>query len=87
YQVSAHEDRTPTSLTGVDLPELIRSADARQILHVGYGDSLNGTDASGASIHDRFLAVVAENQAQHTDVLAAHIGQHLAPFAAAPTGR
>ena len=87
YQVSAHEDRTPTSLAGVDLQELIRSSDARQILHVGYGDSLNGTDAAGASIHDRFLAVVTENQAQHSDVLAAHIGQHLAPFAAAPTGR
>lgn len=87
YQVSAHEDRTPTSLAGVDLQELIRSSDARQILHVGYGDSLNGTDAAGASIHDRFLAVVTENQAQHSDVLAAHIGQHLAPFSAAPTGR
>nr|WP_262425698.1 tagaturonate epimerase family protein [Brachybacterium sp. Z12] len=85
YQVSAHEDRTPTSLEGVDLLELIRSNDARQILHVGYGDSLNGRDASGASIHDRFLAVVAANQAQHTDVLAAHIGKHVSPFAAAPT--
>jgi len=84
YQVSAHEDRTPTSLEGVDLPELIRSADARQILHVGYGDSLNGTDASGASIHDRFLDVVAAHQASHTEVLAAHIGRHLAPFRPAP---
>ncbi|WP_114855127.1 tagaturonate epimerase family protein [Brachybacterium sp. YJGR34] len=82
YQVSAHEDRTPTSLAGVDLVDLIRSADARQILHVGYGDSLNGTDASGASIHDRFLSVVAAHQAEHTDVVAAHIGRHLAPFAA-----
>ena len=84
YQVSAQEDRTPTSLEGVDLLELIRSNDARQILHVGYGDSLNGKDASGASIHDRFLAVVAANQAQHTDVLAAHIGKHVSPFAAPP---
>ena len=87
YQVSAHEDRTPTSLAGVDLVDLIRSSDARQILHVGYGDSLNGTDAAGASIHDRFLAVVAANQAAHTDVVAAHIGKHLAPFAAAPARR
>ena len=86
YQVSAHEDRTPTSLEGVDLLELIRSNDARQILHVGYGDSLNGKDASGASIHDRFLAVVAANQAQHSDVLAAHIGKHVSPFAAALHG-
>jgi len=84
YQVSANEDRTPTSLVGVDLLGLIRSADARQILHVGYGDSLNGTDASGASIHDRFLAVIAENQAQHTDVVSSHISQHVAPFSDTP---
>ncbi|GAA1484177.1 tagaturonate epimerase family protein [Brachybacterium fresconis] len=83
YQVSAHEDRTPTSLAGVDLGDLIRSADARQILHVGYGDSLSGTDATGNSIHDRFLEVVASHQNEHTDVVAAHIGRHLSPFAAA----
>src|SRR5699024_198573 len=58
YQVSAHEDRTPASLEGADLVELIRSDDARQILHVGYGDSLAGTDRSGASIQEGFLAVV-----------------------------
>lgn len=81
YQVSAHEDRTPTSLAGVDLRELIRSDDARQILHVGYGDSLNATDASGTPLHDRFLSVVAAHQERHSEVLAAHIGRHLAPFA------
>ncbi|MFC7457338.1 tagaturonate epimerase family protein [Brachybacterium sp. GCM10030267] len=87
YQVSAQEDRTPTSLDGVDLVELIRSDDARQILHVGYGDSLNGTDAAGASIHDRFLEVVTAHQEQHTDIVAEHIGRHLAPFAAGRSGR
>ncbi|GAA1490145.1 tagaturonate epimerase family protein [Brachybacterium sacelli] len=87
YQVSAQENRTPTSLAGVDLVDLIRSADARQILHVGYGDSLNGKDAAGASIHDRFLSVVASHQKEHTAVVEAHIGRHLSPFAAAPVGR
>ncbi|HEX7352149.1 tagaturonate epimerase family protein [Brachybacterium sp.] len=82
YQVSAEEDRTPTSLAGVDLAELIRSDDARQILHVGYGDSLNGTDDSGDPIHDRFLDVVAAHQGQHGDILAAHLGKHVAPFQA-----
>src|SRR5699024_4393811 len=81
YQVSAHEGRTPASLKGVDLIELIRSDDARQILHVGYGDSLNGADASGASIHERFLSVVTAHQDEHSDLLAAHIGRHLGPFA------
>ncbi|MEE1619407.1 tagaturonate epimerase family protein [Brachybacterium sp. J153] len=82
YQVSAHEDRTPTTLEGVDLTELIRSDDARQILHVGYGDSLNAALPSGESIHDRFLRVVAAHQEEHTAVVAEHIGRHLAPFSA-----
>ena len=85
YQVSAHEDRTPTSLEGVDLVELIRSDDARQILHVGYGDSLNAADADGTSLHDRFLAVVGAHQDEHTELVAAHIGRHLGPFEAAAT--
>jgi hypothetical protein len=82
YQVSAHEDRTPVTLEGVDLTALIHSDDARQILHVGYGDSLNGTLADGTSIRERFLTVVAANQAEHTELVAEHIGKHLAPFAA-----
>ncbi len=86
YQVSAQADRTPTSLAGVDLAELIGSADARQILHVGYGDSLNGTDAAGTPIRDRFLEVVTRHQGLHTDLLAAHIGRHVAPFAGVTVG-
>lgn len=85
YQVSAHEDRTPESLEGVDLVELIHSDDARQILHVGYGDSLNATDADGESIHDRFLAVVGAHQDEHTELVAVHIGKHLGPFESAAT--
>ena len=81
----AHEDRTPESLEGVDLVELIHSDDARQILHVGYGDSLNATDADGESIHDRFLAVVGAHQDEHTELVAVHIGKHLGPFEAAAT--
>ncbi|MGP9538598.1 tagaturonate epimerase family protein [Brachybacterium sp. AOP43-C2-M15] len=87
YQVSAEESRTPASLEGADLRELIRSNDARQILHVGYGDSLNGTDAAGSSIHDRVLAVLAAHQDRHGAILAEHIGRHLAPFSAVPAPR
>ena len=81
YQVSAEEDRTPTDLAGVDLVDLLHSSDARQILHVGYGDSLNGADAAGAPIRDRFLTTLTAHQGEHTDILADHIGRHLAPFA------
>ena len=84
YQVSADEERTPVSLEGVDLLELLHAEDSRQILHVGYGDSLNATDAAGVPLHDRFLDVVAAHQEHHSEVLAAHIGRHLTPFRAVP---
>ncbi len=84
YQVSADEERTPVSLEGVDLLELLHAEDSRQILHVGYGDSLNATDAAGVALHDRFLDVVAAHQEHHSEVLAAHIGRHLTPFRAVP---
>lgn len=83
YQVSAHEDRTPESLDGVDLAALIAAPDSRQILHVGYGDSLTATDADGTLIGDRLRRVLEAHHAEYTEVLAAHIGRHLAPFAAA----
>ena len=83
YQVSAHEDRTPETLDGVDLAALIAAPDSRQILHVGYGDSLTATDADGILIGERLHSVLEAHHAEYTEVLAAHIGRHLAPFAAA----
>ncbi|MDO5661354.1 MAG: tagaturonate epimerase family protein [Brachybacterium sp.] len=82
YQVSAQEDRTPTDLSGVDTIDLLQSPDARQILHVGYGDSLNATLPDGTPLRDRFLAVITAHQQEHTAVVAEHIGRHLTPFAA-----
>ena len=87
YQVSAHEDRTPETLDGVDLAALIAAPDSRQILHVGYGDSLTATDADGTLIGDRLRTVLEAHHAEYTEVLAAHIGRHLAPFAAAAQER
>ena len=86
YQVSAHEDRTPTSLDGVDTAALIAAPDSRQILHVGYGDSLTASDADGTRLGDRLRRVLEAHHAEYTEVLAAHIGRHLAPFAAAAAG-
>ena len=81
YQVSAHEDRTPESLDGVDTADLIAAPDSRQILHVGYGDSLGAADENGTPISERLHAVLEAHHAEYTEVLAAHIGRHLAPFA------
>ena len=81
YQVSADEDRTPTSLDGVDTAALIAAPDSRQILHVGYGDALGASDAHGTGLGQRLHAVLEEHHAEYSEVLAAHIGRHLAPFA------
>jgi tagaturonate epimerase len=83
YQVSAHEDRTPETLEGVDTAALIAASDSRQILHVGYGDSLVATDAQGVVLGERLRRVLEAHHAEYSEVLAAHIGRHLAPFAAA----
>ena len=81
YQVSADVDKTPVSLEGVDLPGLVAAFDSRQILHVGYGDNINGTGSDGQPLRDRFLAVLREHHDDYTEVLAEHIGRHVAPFA------
>ena len=83
YQVSAHEDRTPVSLEGVDTAQLIAAPDSRQILHVGYGDSLAAADEDGTPISERLHGVLEAHHDEYTEVLAAHIGRHLTPFARA----
>lgn len=78
YQVSAHEDRTPTDTSGVDLVDLLHTPDARQILHVGYGDSLNAP-----GISERVTEVICRHPEEHTELVAEHIGRHLEPFSRA----
>lgn len=90
YQVSAHEDNTPATLAGLDTDAtaaLIAQDDGRQILHVGYGDTLNATLADGTPLTDTFHEVLRQNHAQYTDVVAAHIGRHIAPFSKVATAR
>ena len=81
YQVSADPEKTPVSLDGINLAGLVDSFDSRQILHVGYGDNINGTGSDGQPLRDRFLAVLREHHDDYTEVLAEHIGRHVAPFA------
>ncbi len=72
------------ALDSVDLAELIAQADARQILHVGYGDSLIASLADGSPpLVDRFDAVLRENHGAYADVLVPHISRHLSAFAGA----
>lgn len=78
YQVSADENKTPVSLEEVqDLPAFVEAFDSRQILHVGYGDSLNS-----AGLRDKLLALLREHHDDYTAVVAEHLARHIAPFAA-----
>lgn len=83
YQVSADVDKTPVRLDGVDPAELVTSFDSRQILHVGYGDSLNADGADGRPLRDRLREVLLDHHEDYAAVLEAHLGRHIAPFAAA----
>lgn len=83
YQVSAQVEETPESLDGVDLQGLIHQEDGRQILHVGYGDSLTSTLADGTPLVERFRAVIREHHEAYGDVLEPHLARHLEAFARA----
>lgn len=84
YQVSADVDRTPDpgAVSDGALQDLVATFDSRQILHVGYGDVLTATDASGNRHLDAALRdVLLRHHELYADILAAHLGRHLELFA------
>ncbi|WP_324649397.1 tagaturonate epimerase family protein [Georgenia sp. H159] len=87
YQVSADVTRTPETLEGVDLVELVSAFDSRQILHVGYGDVLNTTGADGRPLRARLHELLVAHDDAYATVVAEHLARHVAPFAAAVTSR
>ena len=85
YQVSAQVGSTPESLEGASteaLLSLLEGADGRQILHVGYGDSLTTELVDGTPLVERLLAVLREHHADYEAVLVPHLSRHLAAFGA-----
>ncbi len=84
YQVSADVERTPATLAGVDLAELVATFDSRQILHVGYGDTLDARGADGRPLRARLHELLLTCHEEYATTVAAHLTRHVAPFAAAP---
>lgn len=82
YQVSADVDKTPVGLDGVDLADLVAAFDSRQILHVGYGDSLDAVGRDGRPLRERLRELILVHHEDYAAVLTGHIGAHVAPFAA-----
>lgn len=83
YQVSAQVENTPESLEGVDLLALLEGADGRQILHVGYGDSLTTELVDGTPLVERLHAVLREHHEDYEAVLVPHLSRHLEAFGTA----
>lgn len=73
YHVSGQIDKIPGGLTDAQLPELLESVDARQILHVTFGSLLGQFRAA-------FYAVLEANRASYSDVLKSHFDKHIGPF-------
>lgn len=80
YQVSAtlNGSPTPADLHADDFKELLSSANARQMLHVGYGEVLSLRDVSGEFILRNALQLcLIEHKQAYDMALELHIGRHL----------
>lgn len=84
YHVSADPRRFPDSqqLAGDQLPGVLDAFDGRQLLHVTFGSVLTTRGDGGSYLfRDRLLEALSSNEETYYDVLEAHIGRHLDPFA------
>jgi hypothetical protein len=66
-------------LSDQQLPASLDDFDTRQMLHVTFGSVL--TADGGEKFRKRFYAGLEAQEAVHYEVLARHIGRHVAPFA------
>jgi len=76
YHVSASTDRAPDSVGDAELPALLESFDAREILHVTFGSVLKE-----ARFRDRLLGLLREHSEHYAAGLERHFLRHLEPFA------
>jgi len=81
YHVSADMSKVPpvSKLSDQQLPASLDQFDTRQMLHVTFGSVL--TADGGEKFRKRFYAALEKQEEVHYEVLARHIGRHVAPFA------
>jgi hypothetical protein len=79
YHISARLERTPepTDVPDADLPGLLDALDARQVLHVTFGQVL-----THPPLAEPLLAVLREHSDAYAATLERHVVRHLEPFAA-----
>jgi len=80
YHVSADMAKVPpvSKLSDQQLPASLDQFDTRQMLHVTFGSVL--TAEGGEKFRKRFYAGLEAQEEVHYEVLAKHIGRHVAPF-------
>jgi len=76
YHVSASTDCAPVPDSDAELPALLESFDAREILHVTFGSVLKE-----ARFRDRLLGLLREHPEHYAAGLERHFLRHLEPFA------
>jgi len=84
YHISARLERTPPpeDIPDAELPALLEQPDARQVLHVTYGQVLTAEDASGRGLfRERLRSALQAAPEAYAARLEAHFARHLAPFA------
>jgi len=84
YHVSGSLKKVPVSkkLKDGELPALLESVDARQVLHVTYGSVLTARRSNGdLRFRDRILYALKSDEETHYDIVKAHMRRHLGPLA------
>ena len=84
YHVSGRLKNVPAakSLKDGDLPMLLESVDARQVLHVTYGSVLTVRRSNGdLRFRDRLLHALKNDEETHYSIVKAHMSRHLRPLA------
>lgn len=80
YHTSGNPARVPALYTLSDdqLPDLFDQDDARQLMHITYGQLLNDAAPDGAPLfRDEIFTTLRAGEERYADLLERHIGRHL----------
>ncbi|MDO5022758.1 MAG: tagaturonate epimerase family protein [Eubacteriales bacterium] len=80
YVVTTDLSKIPSlnELSDEQLPDLLKNNDARQLLHITYGEILSAKDEQSQPIfHDRFYKILNKYHDDYSKLLENHIGRHL----------
>ncbi len=80
YHTSGRPENIPAldALADVDLPHLFELDDARQLMHITYGQLLNDTGPDGQPLFRQdIFATLRAGEERYTKLLEQHIGKHL----------